>query len=275
VTEAGSHRGGSGEPLILIHGFADSWRAWKPVLPALEERHDVLAVGVGGHFDCAPLPQGVEPTIATLVDALERDMDAAGFETAHLAGNSLGGLLALELARRGRARSVVAISPGGGWESGSREERRLEKRFRQAHKLSSWLGPRADRMVRRRLGRWLLLRTAVARPSRIDPEEAAYGMRAFVECPIFFDFLMVAARDGPPRDFKEVQCPVLLAWAGKDRIFPAKRYSQRLRELLPDAEFQVLPRVGHVPMSDDPHLVARTILDFIARQGEREASASV
>lgn len=268
-----SHRGGSGEPLVLIHGFADTWRVWKPVLPALEARHDVLAVGVAGHFECAPLPQDVEPSIDALVDALERDMDAAGFETAHLVGNSLGGWLALELARRGRARSVVAISPAGGWEPGSREERRVEKLFRQAHKVISWLGPRAERMARRRLGRWFLFRTSFAKPSRVDPEEAAYGIRAFVGCPIFFGLVEAILRDGPPRDFTGVSCPVLLAWAGKDRILPLKGYSQRFRELLPGAEFRILPKVGHMPMPDDPDLVARTILDFAALGSGRTVPA--
>jgi pimeloyl-ACP methyl ester carboxylesterase len=272
VAELGSHRGGSGDPLVLIHGFSNTWRVWKPVLATLEAHHDVLAVGLAGHFDCAPLPQGVEPTIDALVDALERDMDAAGFETAHLTGNSLGGWLALELARRGRARSVVAISAGG-WEPGSREERRLVRLFRQAHKLTSWLGPRAERMARRRLGRWFLFRSAAAKPSRIDPEEAAYATRAFVECPVYLAGLEAVTRDGPPRDFKGVQCPVLLTWAGSDRIVPMKRYSQHFRELFPEAEFRVLPKVGHIPMSDDPDLVAETILDFALRHAEREASA--
>jgi pimeloyl-ACP methyl ester carboxylesterase len=269
----GSHRGGSGEPLVLVHGFTGTWRDWKPVLPALEKHYDVLAVGLAGHYDCTPFPQGVEPTIGALVDALERDMDAVGFETAHLAGNSLGGWLALELARRGRARSVVAISPAGGWESGSKEERRIVKTFRQAHKMTSWLGPRAEWLARHKLGRWFMLRTVMAKPSRIDPEEAVYGTRAFVECPIFFELLEVAERDGPPRDFEGVDCPVLLAWAGKDRTLPLKRYSQRFREMLPEAEFELLPKVGHVPMSDDPDLVARTILDFVARNSGRLASA--
>jgi pimeloyl-ACP methyl ester carboxylesterase len=274
MADEGSHRGGSGEPLVLIHGFTATWRDWKPVLPALEEHHDVLAVGVAGHYDCAPLSEGVEPTIDALVDSLERDMDTAGFDTAHIAGNSLGGWLALELARRGRARSVVAISPAGGWESGSKEEKRVVKIFRQAHKVTSWLGSRAEWLARHKLGRWFMLRTVVAKPSRIDPEEAVYGTRAFVECPIYFEFLEVAVRDGPPPHFDGVDCPVLLAWAGKDRVLPVKRYSQRFRKMLPQAEFKVLPKVGHVPMSDAPDLVARTILDFAARHAGRLPSAS-
>jgi pimeloyl-ACP methyl ester carboxylesterase len=38
-----AHRGGAGPPLVLLHGFLDSWRTWELVLPALERRHDVLA----------------------------------------------------------------------------------------------------------------------------------------------------------------------------------------------------------------------------------------
>ena len=233
-------------------------------------RHDVLAVGLAGHFECASLPEGAEPTIEALTDALERDMDAAGFETAHIAGSSLGGWLALELARRGRARSVVAISPAGGWEGGSREERRLERLFRQARKAIAWLGPRAERMARNRVGRWILFRAESARPSRIDPEDAAHNIRAFAGCPIYFELIDALLRDGPPRDFEGVRCPVLIAWAERDRVLPLERYSARLRALLPEAELTVLPKVGHIAMWDDPDLVASTILDFTARRSARE-----
>jgi len=258
----GTYRGGSGEPLVLIHGFSASWTVWKPVIPALQQRHEVFAAGVAGHFQCAPLPEGAPVSVAALADALERDMDAAGFETAHIVGNSLGGWLALELARRGRARSVVAIAPAGGWEPHSKQERRLKKMFTRNHKMVSRLGKRAAPMARRRLGRWLLMREVVARPSRMDPEDAAQSMRAFIGCPIYFPLLEAILRDGPPAGFDGLDCPVLLAWPAKDRILPPRRYSQRLRDLLPAAEFRLLPAVGHAPMSDDPALVAQTILDF-------------
>src|SRR5687767_10997424 len=107
------HRGGSGEPLVLIHGIGHTWRGWRPMLPLLEPRFDVLAVDLPGFGHSAPLPAGVPPTAETLADAVEREMDAAGFGTAHVAGNSLGGWIALVLGRRGRARSITAISPAG------------------------------------------------------------------------------------------------------------------------------------------------------------------
>src|SRR5256885_731808 len=107
------HRGGGGAPLVLLHGFMDSWRTWELVLPALERHHDVLAPTLAGHAGGPPLDG--DATGAALADAVERAMDEAGFPIAHIAGNSLGGYVALELAARGRAKTVVALAPAGGW----------------------------------------------------------------------------------------------------------------------------------------------------------------
>src|SRR5215217_6660227 len=107
-----SHRGGSGEPLVLLHGIGHTWRGWKPMLPQLERSFDVLALDLPGFGHSSPLPAGVEPTPEALADAVEDAMDEAGVTAAHLAGNSLGGWIALELARRERALTVTAISPG-------------------------------------------------------------------------------------------------------------------------------------------------------------------
>ena len=99
------HRGGTGTPLLCVHGFMDTWRTWELVLPQLEARHDVLAPTLPGH---AGGPPAARPfTWADATDALERAMDGAGVERAHVVGNSLGGFLALQLAARGRADSVV------------------------------------------------------------------------------------------------------------------------------------------------------------------------
>ena len=116
MTFTSEHRGGAGEPLVLLHGFSDTWRTWELVLPALERHHDVLALTLAGHAGGPPLIG--EITDAVLADAVERALDAHGIERAHIAGNSLGGYVALQLAARGRARSVVALAPAGGWAKG-------------------------------------------------------------------------------------------------------------------------------------------------------------
>jgi pimeloyl-ACP methyl ester carboxylesterase len=104
-------RAGHGTPLVLLHPLFGSWRTWQPVLGPLTAHHEVFAPTLAGHRGGPELPPGPAP-LSVFVDHVERDLDAAGFDTVHTAGNSLGGRVAVELARRGRARSVTAFSPG-------------------------------------------------------------------------------------------------------------------------------------------------------------------
>ncbi len=133
------HRGGSGEPLVLIHGIGHTWRGWKPMLPELERRFDVLAVDLPGSRPLGSrCRRSVDSTPEALADAVEREMLGAGFDTAHIAGNSLGGWIALELARRGRARTVTAISPG---RASARAREAVGRRHPARHALG-WRGTR-------------------------------------------------------------------------------------------------------------------------------------
>jgi pimeloyl-ACP methyl ester carboxylesterase len=199
-------------------------------------------------------------------------MDEAGFETAHVAGNSLGGWLALELGHRGRARSVVALAPAGGWEPATRAEARLRRLFTRNHRMGSRMAPRIEGLVARPRMRRLLLGQAMARGDRLSPELAAAFMRDSVDCPIYFDLMEAILRDGPPSTFADIGCPTLIAWGTRDRVIPFKRYSQRLRELVPAADWLELPKLGHMPMCDAPELVGQTIVGFAAR-AEAEGAA--
>jgi pimeloyl-ACP methyl ester carboxylesterase len=112
VTFTPAHRGGSGPPLVLLHGFTDTWRTWELVLDDLQRGHEVLAPTLLGHAGGPPLTG--ELTDASIADAVERAMDEAGLREAHIVGNSLGGYVAFQLAMRGRALSVVALAPARG-----------------------------------------------------------------------------------------------------------------------------------------------------------------
>ncbi len=268
------HRGGVGEPLVLIHGFSATRLTWEPVVESLERSFDVLAVNLAGHVG-GPTLDGTPVSLDALVDAVERDLDAAGFDTVHAVGNSLGGWIALELAARGRARSVVALSPAGGWERGSRSERRLATLFTRTRKLETAQLPRIESLLRRPRLRHALLWQVAAHGERISAVAAVQMMRDSVLCPVYVDLLEAILRDGPPRTFDGVTCPVLLAWGTLDRMIPSPRYSRRLRNLLPNAEWVDLPGVGHIPMVDNPELVARTIIEFVRRVGDAAAVREV
>jgi pimeloyl-ACP methyl ester carboxylesterase len=268
------YRGGSGEPLVLIHGGAASWRVWKPVLGALTAERDVLAPRLAGHYEAEPLPSGVAPTISALADALEPKLDAAGFGAPDLVGNSLGSWIALELARRGRARTVVAIGPGGGWSEA--EGVKLKRYFLRSYATLRRLYRPALFLARFRGGRWALLRDFNARPGRLEPGEARYALTAFARCPCFVDVFEVI---GTPQGglinaagLEEIRCPVLIVFGSRDRITPPHQ-ARYFLDRIPDARLVELPGLGHVPMSDDPELVARTILDLSAHAPERPATA--
>jgi pimeloyl-ACP methyl ester carboxylesterase len=104
-------------PLVLLHGTAMSGNAWQDVVPLLSDHHEAFTPTAFGHRGGPPV-QRRPATITDVVDAAERYLDERGLERPHLAGNSLGGLVAIELARRGRAATVCAFSPAGFWSAG-------------------------------------------------------------------------------------------------------------------------------------------------------------
>jgi pimeloyl-ACP methyl ester carboxylesterase len=255
-----SHRGGTGTPLLLLHGVGAIWRAWSPVLPYLEPHHDVIVPTLAGHGGGPPLDPDVAPSIHALADALEDELDKLGLQTVHIAGNSLGGWLGIELARRGRARSLVLFSPAGAW----RSQRSIEARAAAIRLSVGGLGryaSRADAIAANALLRWPLLAGQVAHPGRVPPEELAAYIRAGALAPVVVPLL----REIPLRQVQplpaERDYPVRLVWADRDRVLPFDGFGTAMLERLPGAELIHLRDVGHVPMSDDPARVAELILE--------------
>jgi pimeloyl-ACP methyl ester carboxylesterase len=267
------HHGGSGEPLLLLHPFALSADAWRPVLPALEQRHEVLVATFPGHMGGDPIPAGFRHSIAASVDLAEAELDASGIGRVHIAGNSLGGWFALELARRGRALSTVAISPGGGWERGSAEERRLVRTFKRMGKLVRVGGPLAPVLGRLGVARRLALRQIVAHPERLTPEQASFLLRAPHQCDAFYDVLRRLPDEPDPGPLDAAAGPIRIVWGSEDRLLPMQGYSERWRRLAPKAEWVVIEGAGHVPMYCDPTRVAKLILEMTGASRPRSASA--
>jgi pimeloyl-ACP methyl ester carboxylesterase len=262
--------GGSGSPMILLHGINGSWRIWRPVLPELEKRHALFVPTLIGHRGGPPLAPGPNG-IGVIADDIEARMDKAGIARAHLVGNSLGGWLALELAARGRGLSVVDFSPAGTYTS-DRDLRRIGTLLKLAR--SSANRKSIARLMNRPGARKALLRSAMLRGDLI-PAEDIPGMNDDLKACTMLDGLLASLKvTGPTRELKiPVDCPVRIVWAERDRTIPWKRYGEPWRAVLPDAEFLQLPGIGHVPMYDDPSLVVRTILEFTDRVDHPAPSA--
>lgn len=255
------HRGGSGSPLLCLHGFTDTWRTWELVLPALEREHDVLAPTLPGHAGGPPLPD--EVTDRALADGVERAMDAAGIETADVVGNSLGGWVALQLAARGRARSVVALAPAGGWAEGDESFKETLAYFLQMQELLKQAVPHADAMVATPEGRRAATEWFVTNYEHIPPELIVHLMRGAAACPGFTRLVEFAEREGWHLDAEAIECPVRVVWGTADRILEPALATVRFREdWLPNADWVELEGIGHCPQLDVPAETADLVLGF-------------
>jgi pimeloyl-ACP methyl ester carboxylesterase len=256
------HRSGHGEPLVLLHGLAGAARIWQPVLDRLETHHDVIAITLAGHLCGPPWADGSRVGVSTLADSLEERLEALGLKRPHLAGNSLGGWMSLELARRGRARSVTAISPAGAWDPRvgvGRLIRRaaLARRAMATARLQRW------RVLRSPRARRALFGIAMTQGDRMPWMAAAGFLEDAVGCTVFDELVAAIAHEGPIEAPVTVpaDCRVRIAWGSADRVIPFEPYGRLMLEAVPAAELLVVDGVGHIPMYDAPDLVADTILD--------------
>jgi pimeloyl-ACP methyl ester carboxylesterase len=258
------HRGGSGSPLVCLHGFTGTWRTWELVLPTLERHHDVLAPTLLGHAGGPPLEGefGEELVIA----AVERAMDAAGFQTAHVVGNSLGGYVALKLAARGRARSVVALAPAGGWAAGDRSYEDTARFFATMQAQLKAAVPHVDAIVASAQGRRQATQYIATNFEHIPPELVAHHVCGVASCtgaPAMIDH---AIREGYSLDADRIACPVRIVWGTDDRLLPWPSTAARFRtDWLPHADWVELDGVGHCPQLDVPLETAQLIVGFTAR----------
>ncbi|WLQ44482.1 alpha/beta fold hydrolase [Streptomyces laculatispora] len=250
-------RTGAGEPLLLLHGIGHHRQAWDPVIPVLAVERDVIAVDLPGFGASPALPDGVPYDLTTVAPLLGTFCEALGLDRPHVAGNSLGGLLALELGREKLVRSVTALSPAGFW---TERERRYAFGTLRAMRLAagSMPLPLVERLSRTRAGRTVLTSTIYARPGRRSPQAAVLETVALREATGFHQTL-AAGRDALFTD-DVPELPVTIAWGSSDRLL-LRRQGIRAKHTVPGSRLVRLPGCGHVPMNDDPALVARVILD--------------
>jgi pimeloyl-ACP methyl ester carboxylesterase len=271
------YRAGEGEPLVLIHGFTATWRCWLPVLAELVPRFEVIAPTLHGHDGGTALPARDTPhSIAQAADYLERHLDEIGVGTAHLVGNSLGGAMALELAKRGRARSVVGISPAGGLRPGDgAAAEQIIKVFSRMQKTTKASLKMLPRVMARPALRRIALRDVMTRGHQVPAAEAIMLARSSVRCDIVEDVYTVLRNgDAAVHDLDRIDVPVLITWGDKDRILPLPVHAPRLRAEIPGVEFRVMPGIGHTPMWDDPALIASAIADFATRAAKATGAAA-
>ncbi|MDI9897427.1 alpha/beta fold hydrolase [Rhodococcus sp. IEGM 1381] len=247
-------RTGRGAPMLLIHGIGHRHHMWDPVIPILAEHFDTVSIDLPGFGESEPL--GDAPSPARLADRVELLLDELGWSSAHLVGNSLGGWLSLELARRGRARSVCALMPAGLWRSTGGTAR-----VRRQVLFSVWVNgsrlPGAASLMRRSMLRTVVLFGLFGRPWRIPSAVAADDARNLATCD--FDRTMSALEGTRFDGGHEIDVPITVVFGGRD---PLIRAAETDLGKLPSLVAVVAHKhLGHVPTWDDPDLVAAVIED--------------
>ena len=251
---------GTGEPLALLHFQGGHARSWEPLFGALAARHEIWALAFPG-FGSTPL-LSEPPSMRALARAVAGFMAAQGHETFHVAGCSLGGGVALELARQGIARTATALSPAGFAEG-------ADAAFLQASLASYPPSVRpllglAPRLAGSGAARRALVAQMATHGERWTADYLVALLRSVATAPGYEPTRRAALRERF-RAGHQLTCPVTVAWAERDRLLLTARHAPRARRDLPQARHVLLPGCGHLPFFDDPGAVADAVLSTTAR----------
>ncbi len=251
--------------MLLLHPFLLSQAVWETVARQLADtgRYEVFAPTMAGH-NGGPSAGTWFLSSAVLADGVERQMDELGWETAHIVGNSLGGWVAFELERRGRARSVTGIAPAGGWTRWSPVKCEVIAKFALAIPLLVFAWMFGPRVLHLPFSRRLATYAISASPDGVSERELSVIIDDVAHCPAYFQLLVKALLLHGLRELSQNAVPAHLVICGKDRVIPAPRFTRHFTTHLPaDHKLTVVDGVGHVPMFEAPGRITEVIDAFL------------
>jgi pimeloyl-ACP methyl ester carboxylesterase len=266
MTERAPIHLGSGEPILLLHPFMMSQNVWKDVAPMIADtgRYEVYAPTMLGHNGGAKGPFLLSS--AALADDIERRMDALGWDTAHIVGNSLGGWVAFELERRGRARTLTGIAPAGGWRHFTPVKFEIVAKFLAG--MPIWLFTLAlgQRVLKLPVTRYLTYPAVSARPDGLTEQDLADIIDDVSHCPAYYQLLVKSLTTPGLLELASGKAPTHLVICEKDRVLPHPRFTRHFTTHMPEgAEITHLDGVGHIPMFEAPRRIADLIVEFVDR----------
>jgi pimeloyl-ACP methyl ester carboxylesterase len=264
-----AERSGTGQPLVLLHGLGESSVGWRPVTELLAAEYDVIALDLPGFGKSPALPSRMAPTAVNLARAIEATLDELGVESYHVAGYSLGGRVAIELARSERVRSVVAISPDG---LGSPVERVQGFVALVAGRgMALALAPAAALLSTTPAGRSVFFAGSRSFPWQLAPADARQLLTDYATSPAYDAVNWISMFD-MPTGLNGIGQPALFLQGTADPLMAQQ--IMRYVNLIPNAKLQWLPCLNHVPISDNPRAVAGQMLAFLATAAAPLASTA-
>ncbi len=249
-------RCGAGPPLVLLHGAGHRRQAWLPVTDRLAKHREVISLDFPGFGESPPLPSHLPYGLDAAVTVMSEFFTSLALDRPHVAGNSMGGLVSLVLAQHGMVRSATVLSPAGLWTPVSR--RVTLSMVRSIRCTARYMPPTlAARLAQTPAGRKVMCGLLFGRPDLLEPHVLLADMQALVNAVGFGPSL--AAGDKIVFTGRVPDVPVTIAWGARDFLFRRPRAESVLRRI-PHARLLRLPGCGHVPMNDNPELVAHVLL---------------
>jgi pimeloyl-ACP methyl ester carboxylesterase len=266
--------GSDAEPILLLHPFMMSSYVWAEVAPLLAGtgRFEVFAPTMAGH-NGGPATRSWFLDTNTMANHIETQLDELGWTTAHIVGNSLGGWVAFELERRGRARTLTAIAPAGGWHRWSPVKYEIIAKFLAGAPVwltALLLGPRAARLP---LAKQAASVPISATPAGLSDEQLLAVIEDVTHCRAYYQLLIKALLLPGLMELTETDTPTNLVVCQRDRVLPHPRFTKHFRKHLPAIdEITELDNVGHIPMFEAPQRIADLITDWVDRHTAPESA---
>ncbi|GAA5047592.1 alpha/beta fold hydrolase [Nocardia callitridis] len=243
---------------MLVHGIGSRWQVWEPIIDTLATTFEVIAVDLPGFGESEPL---AGTTVDALTDALAEFLAAEGITRPHLVGNSMGGLIALQLGARGLARSVTAFSPIGFWHTAGRVW--CQQSLGKSVVLAGLLDRTLPTILGTAVGRTVFLGLVFGKPWAVGKQIAADTARVAAAAP-GFGAALASFRDAELREPGALaDIPVTVAWGNRDILLTYRTQHRRAQAALPGARHLTLRGSGHTPFYDDPSACAAAVLDHI------------
>jgi pimeloyl-ACP methyl ester carboxylesterase len=253
---------GSGEPVVLLHGFGGSVYSWRKVVPALAASHRVIAIDLNG-FGYTQRPRSPESyTRAGQGRLVLAVMDALGIERAHVCGHSYGGGLTLYLASRHpeRFRSMVLVNSSAPTYSDDRRSR------------AASLRPLSSLFVRSIALRPATIRRALLRSYYDDSLVTAELVQAYLDrlriegvAEAYYGLTAPSRTPSERVELEKIAVPALVVWGRQDEVISLAA-GRRAAARLPRSEFVAIEKCGHLPMEERPEEFLRAVLPFLERQ---------
>ncbi|MCV7068281.1 alpha/beta hydrolase [Mycolicibacterium farcinogenes] len=201
-----------------------------------------------------------------LADDVERRLDEIGWCTAHIVGNSLGGWVAFELERRGRARTLTGIAPAGGWSRFTPAKYEIIAKFLAALPLVLATAAFRQQLLKLPLTKQISYLAVSATPEVLNDSDRHDLIEDLAHCPAYFKLMVKALTTAGLMEIKNSRTPTQLVICEKDRVLPAPRFTRHFTaSLAPDAVVKTLKGVGHVPMFEAPDTITQVITEFVDR----------